>query len=299
MNGWETEFGTHDAASDLDLPWPQEATPLAPLMHLHVLASGSRGNAAVVEGPQGSVLIDDGLSRRELLRRADELGVNMDRIGCVVVTHEHSDHVSGLTVFCKRYSGRLVATAGTASGRKYLATLPFELVNSADEFETCGMRVRTFPTSHDVADPFGLRFDCETSAGADSLGYCTDTGVLGNRALELLRGVRILALESNHDERMLATGPYPAILKERVAGDHGHLSNDQAAAALRELAGPTTETVVAMHLSQENNRPSIAVRTLAAEVGAEAANTTFTEARTPDGALTICAAGQDKPMTIW
>lgn len=70
MNGWETEFGTHDAASDLDLPWPQEATPLAPLMHLHVLASGSKGNAAVVEGPQGSVLIDDGLSRRELLRCA-------------------------------------------------------------------------------------------------------------------------------------------------------------------------------------------------------------------------------------
>lgn len=299
MNGWETEYGTHNAATDMDLPWPEEPAPLAPLMHLHVLASGSKGNAAVVEGPKGSVLIDDGLSRRELLRRADELGVDMDRVGCVVVTHEHSDHVSGLTVFCKRYEGRLVATAGTAGGRKYLATLPFDLVGSADEFEACGMRVRTFPTSHDVADPFGLRFDCETSAGHDSLGYCTDTGMLGERALELLRGVRILAIESNHDQCMLATGPYPAVLKERVAGEHGHLSNDQAAAALRELVGPATETVVAMHLSQENNRPSIAVRTLAAAVGAEASNTTFTEARTPDGALTICAAGQDKPMTIW
>ena len=299
MNGWETSFDTHDPAADAGLPWPEKPQETAPLMHLHILASGSKGNAAVVEGPQGSVLIDDGLSRRELLRRADELGVDMDRVGCVVVTHEHSDHVSGLTVFCNRYSGRLVATAGTAGGRKYLATLPFELVGSTDEFEACGMRVRTFPTSHDVADPFGLRFDCEGDGAHDTLGYCTDTGVLSDRAMELLQDVRILALESNHDARMLATGPYPAMLKERVAGDHGHLSNDQAAEALRELVGPTTETVVAMHLSQENNRPSIAVRTLAAVVGAEAANTTFTEARTPDGALTICAAGQDKPMTIW
>ena len=286
MNGWETEYGTHDARTDASPPWPEEPPAVAPLMHLHVLASGSKR-------------IDDGLSRRELMRRADELGVDMDRVGCVIVTHEHSDHTSGLSVFCNKYEGRLVATAGTAGGRKYLAALPFELVGASDELEACGMRVRTFPTSHDVADPFGLRFDCASENGADSLGFCTDTGVLGQRAMTLLRGVRILALESNHDARMLATGPYPAVLKARVAGDHGHLSNDQAAGALRELVGPATETVVAMHLSQENNRPSVAVRTLAAAVGAQAANDTFTEARTPDGALTICAAGQDRPLTIW
>ena len=160
------------------------------------------------------------------------------------------------------------------------------------------MRVRTFPTSHDVADPFGLRFDCGAGEDADSLGFCTDTGMLGDRALELLSGVRILALESNHDAHMLATGPYPGFLKQRVAGDHGHLSNDQAAAALRELVGPDTETVVAMHLSEENNRPSVAVRTLAAAVGAQAANSTFTEARTADGHLTICAAAQARPMSV-
>lgn len=272
---------------------------MTPHMHLHILASGSKGNATVVEGPTGSVLIDDGLSRRELMRRADELGVDMDRVECVVVTHEHADHVSGLSVFCNRYDGRLVATAGTAGGRSYLTALPFELVGADDEFEAGGMRIRTFPTFHDVADPFGLRFDCGSGADADAIGYCTDTGMLGERAFDLLRGVRILALESNHDARMLATGPYPAYLKERVGGDHGHLSNGQAADALRTLVGPDTETVVAMHLSQENNRPSVAVRTLAAAVGAEAANDTFTEARTPDGRLTICAAGQDKPMTIW
>ena len=272
---------------------------MTPRMHLHILASGSKGNATVVEGPAGSVLIDDGLSRRELMRRADELGVDMGRVECVVVTHEHADHVSGLSVFCNRYDGRLVATAGTAGGRKYLAELPFELVGHADEFEAGGMRIRTFPTSHDVADPFGLRFDCGSGDDADAIGYCTDTGVLSERAYDLLYDVRILALESNHDVRMLATGSYPAYLKERVGGERGHLSNDQAAEALRTLVGLDTETVVAMHLSQENNRPSACVRTLAAAVGAEAVNDTFTEARTPDGRLTVCAAGQDKPMTIW
>ena len=178
---------------------------MTPHMHLHILASGSKGNATVVEGPTGSVLIDDGLSRRELMRRADELGVDMDRVECVVVTHEHADHVSGLSVFCNHYDGRLVATAGTAGGRSYLTALPFELVGADDEFEAGGMRIRTFPTFHDVADPFGLRFDCGSDADVDAIGYCTDTGMLGERAFDLLRDVRVLALESNHDARMLAT----------------------------------------------------------------------------------------------
>ena len=179
--------------------------------------------------------------------------------------------------------------------RKYLTELPFELVGHSDAFGVAGMRVRTFPTYHDVPDPMGLRFETDD----DALGYCTDTGHLGKEALEALRGVRILALESNHDERMLASGPYPAYLKARVGGACGHLSNAQAAQALSQLVGEGTETVVAMHLSHENNRPSTCVRTLAEAVGAVAANDAFTEARTPDGHLTICAAAQDWPMTVW
>lgn len=272
---------------------------MTPRMHLHILASGSKGNASIVEGPEGYVLIDDGLSRRELLKRMDELGLDAERVACVVVTHEHGDHTSGLGVWCRRWEGPLVATAGTASARKHLTQLPFDLIDAGDIFEAAGMRIRTFPTSHDVADPFGLRFECGKGDDADALGFCTDTGTLGQMALRLLANVRILALESNHDTRMLASGPYPAQLKERVASDRGHLSNDQAAEALKTLVGPDTETVVAMHLSQENNRPSIAVRTLASAVGAQATNDTFTEARTPDGLLTIFAAGQDRPVTIW
>lgn len=268
---------------------------MTPEIHLHVLASGSKGNAAVVEGPEGSVLVDCGISRRALLARAAELGLDMGEVRAVLLTHEHSDHVGGLTVFCNHFEGELVTTAGTAAARPYLSALPFTIVGHADSLELAGMRVQAFPTSHDVADPMGFRF----STRDDALGFCTDTGELGPETLAALEGVRILALESNHDERMLATGPYPGYLKARVAGRTGHLSNAQAADALGSLVGEDTETVVAMHLSQENNRPSICMRTLAGAVGAEAANDAFTEARTPDGRLSLCCAAQDWPLTIW
>lgn len=270
---------------------------MTPEIHLHVLASGSRGNAAVVEGPEGSVLVDCGISRSSLLQRAGELGVDMGRVRAVLVTHEHSDHVGGLTVFCNHFEGELLSTAGTAGARAYLSALPFTLVGHSETFELAGMTVRSFPTSHDVADPMGFRF----STADDALGYCTDTGELGPEALDALRDVRILALEANHDARMLASGPYPAFLKARVAGPTGHLSNDQAAEALTELVGEDTETVVAMHLSQENNRPAVCVRTLARTVGAEVVpgEDGRPEARTPDGRLTVCCAAQDWPLSVW
>ena len=266
-----------------------------PQIHLHVLASGSKGNATLVEGPDGFVLVDCGISNKALHERAAELGLDLGRLRAVLLTHEHGDHTKGLLVFSKRFDGPMYATAGTVGARKDLVGLPFTLVDHSCELELAGMRVRCFPTSHDVADPMCFRFETDD----DAVGYCTDTGVLTEEAASALFGVRVLALESNHDPRMLATGPYPAYLKERVGGERGHLSNEQAAEALRDLVDEDTETVVAMHLSQENNRPSVCIRTLAAAVGAEAANDAWSEARTPDGLLTICAAGQDWPMTVW
>ncbi|MDD6565568.1 MAG: MBL fold metallo-hydrolase, partial [Parafannyhessea umbonata] len=207
---------------------------MTPKMHLYVLASGSKGNAAVVEGPQGSVLIDCGISRRELMRRADACGCDLGRVTHVLVTHEHSDHTRGLPVLSNHFDGELLATAGTAGGAKPLASLPFTLVTHSETLRLAGMVVTTFPTSHDVADPFGLRFSVLDADGQieDSIGWCTDTGYLTAEALGQLRGVRILGLESNHDVQMLAHGPYPAWLRARVGGDAGHLSNDQAADAL-------------------------------------------------------------------
>ncbi len=265
------------------------------LLSLHVLASGSRGNAYLVEGPDGSLLIDDGLSRRELLRRAGELGVDVEAAAACVVTHEHGDHTRGLDVWCRHWGGLLVASPGTAAARPSMEALPFETVTPGEGFSVAGLEVSTFPTSHDVCQPMGVTVRC----GGDAVGVCTDTGVVTPEAVCALAGVRILALESNHDEAMLRSGPYPSYLKARVAGDHGHLSNAQAAAALPSLVTDDTEVVLAMHLSQENNRPSVAVRCLAQAVGAEPLDDLGVRAATADGRLRVLAAAQDAPMSVF
>jgi phosphoribosyl 1,2-cyclic phosphodiesterase len=268
-------------------------------LHLHVLASGSKGNAAVVEGPRGSILIDCGISRRELFRRAGDASVDLGRIRALLVTHEHIDHVRGISVFSKRYDGQLVSTTGTVGARADLMGLGFTLVDDDDVFDIAGIHVRTFPTSHDVADPMGFRFSTVDSAGSetDAIGWCTDTGFLTSEALGALRGCRILGIEANHDTTMLRNGDYPAFLKARIGGDRGHLSNEQTAHALRVLVTDETETVVALHLSENNNRPSVCVRTLAEATGAE--RVSITEARTPDGHLTVCCASQGVPLSVW
>lgn len=278
---------------------------MTPHMHLYVLASGSKGNAAVVAGPTGSVLVDCGISRKALHERADEVGCDLERVEAILVTHEHSDHTSGLRVVCNHFSGPVYTTAGTATGRKSLSDLSFTLVDHDVTLEVGGMRIQAFPTSHDVNDPMGFRFEVRgaTDLGddemLDAIGWVTDTGYLTDEALDVLYGCRILGLEANHDRTMLSTGPYPYYLKTRIASESGHLSNEQAAAALPQLISHDTETIIALHISQENNRPSLAVRALAEATGAAAANDTFTEARTANGLLSICAGAQDRPLAVW
>ena len=256
------------------------------LIHLHILASGSKGNATVVEGPDGMVLLDCGISRKQVFLRAEELGLDLGRVRAVFITHEHSDHVSGLPVFAKTFGGKIYATEGTACERSSLESVAFTHIGHDDELCVAGMRVRTFPTSHDVADPFGLHFLVQDGRGEvlDSVGWCTDTGYLTERAFEELRGCRLLGLESNHDVRMLAEGPYPAALKARVKGERGHLSNDQCAESLGRLVTGQTSTVIALHISEKNNLPSIAKAAISQVVPSR---------------VTVLAAGQNRPMTVW
>ena len=267
-------------------------------LHLHVLASGSKGNCAVVEGPEGLIMVDNGLSRREALARMDALGLNPEDVRALIVTHEHSDHVSGVPVWCRRFDVELYASAGTSRARTKTAELPFREFDPGDELSIAGVRIKTFATSHDVVNPVGLRF----STPGDAIGYVTDTGFLPASALDALRGARIIALESNHDVAMLRCGPYPRHLQDRIASDRGHLSNAQAAEALSALASERTEHVVAMHISQENNRPSLAVRALAAALGAELDNelgSSATLKRPGDTAdLHIRPAGQNRPFSV-
>ena len=256
-----------------------------PLMHLYILASGSKGNAAVVEGPEGSVLVDCGLSRRELHRRAELVSCDLSRVCAVLVTHEHSDHTSGLSVIANHFDGPIYATEGTATARKYLQRLPFTQVSHDCRLELGGMSIQAFPTSHDVRDPMCFRFEVRREGKvADALGWATDTGFLTPAALTALHGCRILGIEANHDPQMLVDGPYPYYLKARVRGDTGHLSNVQAAEALPELVTEDTETVVAMHISEKNNLPELAEQALLRGV---------------NGRATVRLGSQTKPIVIW
>lgn len=268
-------------------------------LHLHVLGSGSKGNCALVEGPEGLIMIDNGFSRREVLSRMHDLGLDEHDVRALLLTHEHTDHVSGISVWCRAFDVKLYASVGTPEMRKYLAELPFCEFIPGTSFTVAGVTVATFGTSHDVTNPVGFRF----SWNDDAIGYATDTGVLSDRALAALTDVRILALESNHDVPMLRTGPYPRYLQDRIISERGHLSNDQAARAVEQIVSERTEQVVAMHISQENNRPSLAVRALAEALGAQLDNELGSSAtlhRDGDACdLHIRAAGQNRPISIW
>ena len=202
-------------------------------LHLHILGSGSKGNCALVEGPEGLIMIDAGLSRRETLARMHQLGLDEGRIRALVLTHEHTDHVSGAPVWCKHFEGALFASAGTVAARERLRGLPFREFAPGDVLHIADVEVATFPTSHDVVNPVGFRFSC----AGDSIGYATDTGMLPPGAVHLLAGARILALECNHDVAMLRCGPYPRMLQARIASERGHLSNAQAAEVRTHRAG--------------------------------------------------------------
>ena len=264
---------------------PTKGTAMTPLIHLYLLASGSKGNAAVVEGPQGSVLVDCGISRRELHRRADLAECDLSRVCAMLVTHEHGDHTSGLSVLSKHFDGPIYATAGTADARSHLSRLPFTPMPHDGTLELGGMHVQAFPLSHDVVDPMCFRFEVrQDGAVVDAVGWATDTGVLTKEAELALHGCRTLGIESNHDEVMLANGPYPYYLRVRVGGSHGHLSNAQAAKALPKLMTDETETVVGMHVSEKNNRPDLVLKSLEVAVAGQAK---------------VLVASQTEPLVIW
>lgn len=277
-------------------------------LHLHVLGSGSKGNCALIEGPQGLIMIDNGFSRREALGRMHQLGLSERNVCTLIITHEHSDHVKGVGVWTRAFSTPVFAARGTMAARASLKDIDAEEFDPGDELVIAGVRVQTFSTSHDVTNPCGMAFSLDSandrSAGADgtdTIGFVTDTGVLVRDAASLLYGSRILALESNHDVSMLRCGPYPRQLQDRILSDYGHLSNEQAADAAAKLISDNTQSLVAMHISQENNRPSLAVRALAHAVGAQLDNelgSSATLERDCGAALKVRAAGQNRPFTL-
>lgn len=240
-------------------------------LKLHVLASGSKGNAAIVENAATGegLLIDCGLCKRDFLARAAEAGFDVRRLRGVLVTHAHSDHTKCLGVVLRSLAKEGVRVPLYAHPETVRESGPLQQVRddglaelrplaAGDVLGLAGMQVHPFATSHDAAVSFGFRVECE----GEALGYLTDSGCVSAAAHEALSGVRLLALESNHCPSMLKTCGYPYYLQQRIASDEGHLSNSQAADELAALLHPGLEAVVAMHVSQESNTYGIPRRTL-------------------------------------
>lgn len=221
-----------------------------------LLGSGSSGNATLVRSGDDVVLIDAGFSARETLRRLTEAGADPCSIRALLVTHEHTDHVSGVRVLARRLGIPVYATAGTRRAMRQAEEIDdLRAMTPGEPFGIGALEVLPFRTSHDAAEPVGFRI---TARSRVSFGLATDTGVIDDSMLEALAGCHILAIETNHDERMLAEGPYPYFLKQRIASDRGHLSNAAALVAVERLAHDGLRAVVGVHLSQENNSPHIA-----------------------------------------
>ncbi len=229
-------------------------------LRLHILASGSAGNAALVEDAATGrgLLIDCGISKRAFFAGCFEAGFDVARLEGLLVTHEHTDHTKGLGVVARGLARLGVEVPLFANPRVVSAsyevrdagkTAELRAFSCGDALSIAGMAVHPFSTSHDAVFSCGFRIE----AAGDVLGFMTDTGTVTGEAHEALLGVRILGLESNHDPEMLRTGPYPASVKVRVASDRGHLSNGQATVELESLLTPALEQVAALHVSRHNN----------------------------------------------
>lgn len=237
-------------------------------MRLCSIASGSSGNCIYAGTDTTHVLVDVGVSRKRVEEGLADLELSGQDIDGILVTHEHSDHIGGLGVFCRKYHTPIYATAGTIAQLKNcrgLGELPEELlveVTPDKAFSIKDLTVNPMHISHDAAQPVAYRL----SHAGKRAAICTDLGVYNDYTVECLRGMDVLLLEANHDVHMLQAGSYPYYLKQRILGNRGHLSNENAGRLLSAVLHDGLQRVVLGHLSKENNLPELAYETVRLEI---------------------------------
>jgi phosphoribosyl 1,2-cyclic phosphodiesterase len=235
------------------------------MMRFAYLGSGSKGNAALISSGRTTVMVDCGLPLAEAELRLRRLGLELSQLDGIVVTHEHSDHIGGITRLVQRQRMPVWLTQGSLKGWPDAPGKSIELISPHQAFAIGDLWVEPFPVPHDAREPCQYVF----GDGRLRLGVLSDAGSVTPHMCRLLSACDALLLEFNHDPAMLASGPYPGQLKRRVGGDRGHLSNAQAAGLLRAVDCSRLQHLVLIHLSEVNNTPAHARAAAAAALSCD------------------------------
>ena len=239
------------------------------MLAVTILGSGSAGNCALVETHLCRLLVDGGLSARQICARLAEASVDPACIDAILITHEHIDHAGGLDVFCKKLPTPIYCNSLTADALKRghdQSPKDFRLILTGADFTVGDITVQTFSVPHDAADPIGFVLH----HGGASLGFCTDLGFATKLVHERLRNAGTVVIETNHDEKLLqedSRRPWP--VKQRIMSRHGHLSNAAAAEVLASLTQHGLRRAILGHLSRDCNTPDLALGTVRSRLAAD------------------------------
>ncbi len=232
------------------------------------IASGSSGNCIYIGSETTHLLVDAGISNKRIEAGLNEIGVKGSELNAIVITHEHSDHVKGLGVLARKHRAPVYGTRETLEEIRKMDSLgdyPPELLHPIEpdaDFTVGDLTLQAFRIDHDAANPVAYR----VRQGNKSVAVATDMGPYNQYVVDHLQGLDAILLESNHDVRMLESGPYPYFLKRRILGDYGHLSNENAGRLLNLVLHDDLKKILLGHLSKVNNFPELAYETVRLEI---------------------------------
>lgn len=224
-------------------------------MEIAFLGSSSSGNSTIMCSDETDILIDAGLSARELERRLSILGKEPGEIDAILISHEHSDHCRGAGIFSRKHGIRVMANLPTFAMAP-IGNVHYSEFATMEPFCVGDLSVNSYPVPHNAAEPV-----CFTVGdGTHNIGFATDLGKVTKLIAKALFDQDLIVIEANHDEGMLWNGRYPAFLKKSISSPNGHLSNRDSAKAVTQLITEKTQAIVLAHLSEDNNTPEKAVR---------------------------------------
>jgi len=228
------------------------------MLELAVLGSGSKGNSTLIRTARTALLVDAGLSARQIGLRLQESGSDAAELDGVLLTHEHGDHVRGLRVLNKRFPTPVLGNTATlgAAGQALGDTSEAWAFTTGEPFTWGDFTITSFPVSHDATEPVGYVLEAE----GIRVGYATDLGKLTPEIAAMVRGCHIVVLEANHDVDMLWNGSYPWVIKKRIGGEHGHLANATGVEQVAAITEGDTTHLLLVHLSENNNEPALVHR---------------------------------------